>query len=149
MKIIADTNILFSGLVNTSGTIGDLLFDPENVFEFYSCDYMRFEINKHWDKLKKISKLTDQDLKESLFKLYTKIHFINEVQIPEKIWLKAETLTLNIDIDDIDFVAMTDYLKGVLWTGDKELYNGLKSKGFKKVVNTQELVIIRNKLTKH
>ncbi|PIX36262.1 MAG: hypothetical protein COZ59_02050, partial [Bacteroidetes bacterium CG_4_8_14_3_um_filter_31_14] len=120
MKVIVDTNIIFSGLLNTSGTIGDLIFNSENVFDFYSCNYMRFEIEKHWDKLKQISKLSDKELKESLFRLFTKIHFINEEQIIEKIWLKAENLTTNIDIDDTDFVALTDYLKGVLWTGDKE-----------------------------
>ena len=125
MKVIVDTNIIFSGLLNTSGTIGDLIFNSENVFDFYSCNYMRFEIEKHWDKLKQISKLSDKELKESLFRLFTKIHFINEEQIIEKIWLKAENLTTNIYIDDTDFVALTDYLKGVLWTGDKELYNGL------------------------
>ncbi|MFH1004296.1 MAG: hypothetical protein V1781_02195 [Bacteroidota bacterium] len=47
-----------------------------------------------------------------------------------------------------DFGALTDYLKGVLWTGDKKLYNGLINKGFKKVVNTQKLLIIRTKQTK-
>ena len=44
---------------------------------------------------------------------------------------------------DLDFVALTYYLKGFLWTGDKILYNGLKKKGFKKVVNTQELLTKR------
>jgi predicted nucleic acid-binding protein len=148
VKIILDTNIIFSGLLNTNGTIGDLIFDSDIVFEFYSCDHMRFEIEKHWDKLKRISKLTDKELQESLFRLFTKIHFINEEQISEKIWLKAENLTGDIDIDDIDFVALTDYLKGVLWTGDKELYSGLKNKGFKKVVNTPELLKIRSQKAK-
>jgi len=148
VKVIVDTNIIFSGLLNTSGTIGDLIFNSENVFDFYSCNYMRFEIEKHWDKLKQISKLSDKELKESLFRLFTKIHFINEEQIIEKIWLKAENLTTNIYIDDTDFVALTDYLKGVLWTGDKELYNGLINKGFKKVVRTQELLLIRTQQTK-
>jgi predicted nucleic acid-binding protein len=101
---------------------------------------MRLEIEKHWDKLKKISKLTDKELQESLFRLFTKIHFINEEQILEKIWVKAETLAEDIDIDDTDFIALTYYLKGVLWTGDKDLYSGLKKKGFKKVISTQELL---------
>ena len=57
VKIIIDTNIIFSGLLNSNGTIGDLLFNSVGIFEFYSCSYMRHEIEKHWNKLKRISKL--------------------------------------------------------------------------------------------
>lgn len=149
MKIILDTNIIFSALLNTNSTIGEIIFDSENVFEFYSCNYMRTEIEKHWDKLKRISKLTDKDLNESLFRVFTKIHFINEDQIPKNTWLKAEKLTADIDIDDTDFVALAYYLKGILWTGDKELHNGLKLKGFNKVINTQELLRKKTRLKRH
>jgi predicted nucleic acid-binding protein len=45
---------------------------------------------------------------------------------------------LDIDADDSDFIALTKYLKGKLWTGDKILYDGLKGKGFKQVLNTTE-----------
>ncbi|MBC7382889.1 MAG: hypothetical protein H7296_07815 [Bacteroidia bacterium] len=54
MKIIADTNIIFSCLLNSNGKIGDLLFNSDGIFVFYSCDYMRYEIEKHWDKLKRL-----------------------------------------------------------------------------------------------
>ena len=91
---------------------------------------MRHEIEMHWDKLKRISKLSDIDLEESRFKVFSKINFINEELIPEKTWLSAEELVEDIDIDDSDFVALTKYIKGYLWTGDKELYNGLKRKKF-------------------
>ena len=67
MKIIVDTNIIFSGLLNTNGTIGDLLFNSDGIFEFYSCAYMQHEIDKHWEKLKRISKLSEIQLKESRF----------------------------------------------------------------------------------
>jgi predicted nucleic acid-binding protein len=148
VKIILDTNIIFSGLLNSNGTIGEIIFDYQSEFEFYSCEYMRFEIDKHWGKLKRISKLSDKELQESLYRLITKIHFINEEQIPPKIWLKAEKLTSDIDVDDLDFVALTDYLKGFLWTGDKILYSGLRNKGFVKVVNTQELLTKRTRQSK-
>ena len=140
MKIIVDTNIIFSAILNTNGIIGEIIFDSDAVFEFYSCSYMRYEIDKHWSKLKRISKLSDEDIKESLFRIFTKIHFINEDLIPSKIWLKAEAL---MSLVDIDFVALTTYMDGILWTGDKALYNGLKKKGFKKVLNTQELLKIK------
>ena len=143
MKIIVDTNIVFSALLNTKSTIGDLLFNSDNFLEFYSCSYRRYEIEKHWNKLKRISKLSDIELEESKFRVLTKINFINEELIPKKIWMEAEIITKNIDIDDSDFIALTKYIKGYLWTGDKKLYNGLKKKDFNRVYKTSELITLR------
>ncbi len=142
-KIIVDTNIVFSALLNTDGTIGDLLFNSQNFFEFCSCGYMRVEIENHWPKLKSISKLNDVQLKEARFKIFSKIFFINEELIPSGIWLASEKIVRDIDIDDSDFIALTKHLKGFLWTGDKELYNGLKKKKFKNIFNTKELFALR------
>ncbi|MCX6206995.1 MAG: PIN domain-containing protein [Bacteroidetes bacterium] len=143
MKIVIDTNIIFSALLNTNSSIGDLIFNSDKHFEFYSCSYMRFEIKKHWDKLKKISKLTDLQLQESYNLVISKIIFINEEIIPSETWIIAETITKNIDVDDTDFVALTKFLRASLWTGDKILYNGLKDKKFKGLMNTAELLELR------
>jgi predicted nucleic acid-binding protein len=51
----------------------------------------------------------------------------------------------DIDLDDIDFVALTTHLKRCLWTRDKELYNGLKEKRFCSVYNTTDLLRQRDK----
>ncbi len=144
MKIVVDTNIIFSALFNTNGTIGDLIFNSEKVFEFYSCDYMRYEILKHWNKLKKISKLSDEQLQISYTQVISKIKFINEEIIPEEIWKYSEKIVEKIDEDDIDFVALTRFLRATLWTGDKVLYNGLNDIKFKKLINTSDLVLLRN-----
>lgn len=143
MKIVVDTNIIFSALLNSNGLIGDLIFNSSKHFEFYSCSYMRFEIQKHWQKLKKISKLSDEQLEVSYAQILTKIKFINEEIIPVIIWLSTEKITKDIDIDDTNFVGLTRFLKGTLWTGDKVLYNGLKEIGFKKVLNTPDLSELR------
>jgi len=105
---------------------------------------MRYEIQKHWKKLKSISKLSDGELSDSRDHLFARIHFINESLIPAKTWLSAKDYTRDIDIDDTDFVALTIHLKGHLWTGDKELYNGLKEKGFTKIFNTSDLKTYRS-----
>ena len=139
MKIVVDTNIIFSGLLNTNSTIGELLINSKNSLEFYSCSYMRFEIQNHWEKLKKISKLSEQELADARFHLFSRLKFVDEDLIPQAIWKRALMLTQDIDIDDTDFVALTIYLKGSLWTGDKTLYTGLKNKQFKRVFNTVEL----------
>ncbi|QBN18659.1 PIN domain-containing protein [Flavobacterium nackdongense] len=144
MKIVVDTNIIFSALLNSDGIIGDLIFNSSKHFEFYSCSYMRFEIQKHWEKLKKISKLSDDQLEVSYLQILTKIKFINEEIIPIEIWLSSEKITKDIDIDDTDFVALTRFLKATLWTGDKVLYNGLKEISFKKVLNTSDLLELSN-----
>ncbi len=107
---------------------------------------MRHEIRKHWTRLLKISKLSDEKLLDAYEKVLTKITFVNEGLISSATWLKAEKTVQDIDVDDIDFVALTNYLKGCLWTGDKELYVGLKQKRFRCVYNTANLVKQREKL---
>jgi predicted nucleic acid-binding protein len=140
VKIIVDTNIIFSALLKTQTTFGQIIFNSESIFDFYSPHYLRTEIKKHWDRLKKISKLTDQQVEESYDSLLTKINFINEEIIPQKIWVDSEKIIEEIDADDIDFVALTKYLRGKLWTGDLELWDGLRSKGFKNVLTTSEIL---------
>lgn len=71
------------------------------------------------------------------------MNFINEEIIPLEIWLSSEQITNGIDIDDIDFVALTKFLKATLWAGDKVLYNGLKKSEFKRLLNTSELLALR------
>ena len=146
-KIIVDTNIIFSCLLHSQGNIGDLIFNSDNIFEFFSNEYMRFEIRKHWGKLKKISGLSDGQLQASLDILLTKVIFIREDLIPEKTWKKAELLAKGIDLDDTDFIALTIYLKGSLWTGDKQLYEGLKVKHFRTAYNTFDMIDLRNELS--
>lgn len=148
MKIVVDTNIIFSAMLNSNTTIGDLLLSPDKYFDFYSCNYMRYEIQKHWPRLKTISKLSNEQLEVSYSHLLSRLKFINEEIIPVEIWLEAEKNTKDIDIDDIDFVALTKFLRATLWTGDKILYNGLKERNFIKTINTsglQSLSIIKSR----
>ena len=104
---------------------------------------MQHEIDKHWEKLKRISKLSEAQLEEARFKVFAKINFINEELIPRKTWIVAEEIANKIDIDDSDFVALTNHLKGYLWTGDKKLHSGLRQQKFKRVFNTTELFALR------
>ena len=143
MKIVVDTNIIFSIVLNSNSNIGDLLFNSDKHFEFYSCNYMRYEIQKHWIRLQKISKLSEQQLQISYTQVISKVKFINEEIIPIEIWLTAEDITKEIDIDDTDFVALSKFLKASLWTGVKILYNGLKKIEFKRLLNTTEILALR------
>jgi predicted nucleic acid-binding protein len=148
MIIIVDTNIVFSAILNTKSVIGELVLNSEGIFEFWSCHYLLEEIDKHWDKLKKISKLEDGLLIESQRLIYKNINFISEAQIPKTHRLEAYNLIKDIDLDDIVFIALNEYQNSILWTGDKVLITGLKSKGYDGVISTNELVKLRRHIEK-
>ena len=143
MRIVVDTNIVFSALLNAEGGIGALLLNSSHRFEFYSCAYMQTEIERHWLKLLKISRLTEAELQVSYRNLLPKIRFIHEGMIPAEVWRLAEELVRDIDPDDVDFVALAYYLEASLWTGDKVLHDGLRQRRFEQVYTTTELLNLR------
>lgn len=82
-----------------------------------------------------------------LEELVTKhITFIDERLIPKDILIKTEAQLKSIDPDDTVFVALTKHLEGKLWTGDMQLFNGLKAKRFKDIILTSELSLLLDDL---
>ncbi len=146
MKIIVDTNIVFSAILNSNSRIGKILLNSKEHFQFFTCNYLRTEIQRHRNKLLKITKLTEYQLSE-LEELVTQhITFIDERLIPQDLLIKTEIQLKAIDPDDTVFVALTKHLEGKLWTGDLQLYNGLKAKRFKDIILTSELSLLLDDL---
>jgi len=146
MKIVVDTNIVFSGILNTNSKIGDILLNSHKCFEFFSPDFLREEIERHKHKLITLSKLSSEQINEAFYFITNSITFISEEQIPSEIWMAAADLVKNIDINDIVFVALADYLDAVLWTGDKKLLKGLTTKGFDQHLSTEEIYKLRREI---
>ncbi|HQS24147.1 MAG TPA: PIN domain-containing protein [Sediminibacterium sp.] len=93
-----------------------------------------------------MTKLTEEQVLE-LEELVTKhITFIDERLIPKDILIKTEAQLKSIDPDDTVFVALTKHLEGKLWTGDMQLFNGLKAKRFKDIILTSELSLLLDDL---
>jgi predicted nucleic acid-binding protein len=61
--------------------------------------------------------------------IYKNIVFISEQQIPSQYRINAYELVKDIDVKDVAFIALNEFQKSILWTGDKILINGLKRKG--------------------
>jgi len=140
-KIIVDTNIVFSALLNINSRIGQILINGKNHFDFYSPEYIRFEIFKHKDKIKSIGKFTDNEFLETYGLILKNITILNHTIIPTEIYSKAEMMCKDIDIDDTIFVAVSDFTQGLLWTGDLKLLNGLAKKGYKRLIKTDDLYL--------
>ena len=146
MKIIVDTNIVFSAILNSNSRIGKILLNSKEHFQFFTCNYLRTEIQRHRNKLLKLTKLTEDQLSELENLLTQHITFIDERLIPQDLLIKTEIQLKEIDPDDTVFVALAKHLKGKLWTGDLQLYNGLKAKRFKDIILTSELSLLLDDL---
>lgn len=143
VKFVVDTNIVFSAVLNTESKIGDLLMNSHGMFEFHSCDTLRAELEEHKEKLLDISGMSGEQLDQSIYQIMNQIIFTNEALIPFEYWLRGAELVRDIDMNDIAFLALAEYLGVKLWTGDKELVKGLVKKGFYNFTATVELYQLR------
>ena len=90
----------------------------------------------------KITRLSEGKLLELEELVMLNITFIDERLIPQDLLVATELELKNIDPNDTVFVALTKQLEGKLWTGDMQLYKGIKAKGFKDILLTSELSLL-------
>ena len=69
--------MVFSGILNTNGKIGDLLINSKPYFTFIAPEFLRTEIRNHYPRLIKISGLTLEEVQEAEFHFYKDICFIS------------------------------------------------------------------------
>jgi len=139
MRVVVDTNVAFSAILNTNSKIARILLQPRSRFNFYSTEQLLLEIEEHKDKIKALSDYTEHDLNRVIKLITGRIRFINIRLIPKGSYMFAESISQDVDIDDTEFVALTEHIAGKLWSGDKELQKGLLQKGWDKFISTDEL----------
>jgi len=139
IRIVVDTNIVFSAFLNVNSRIAQILIRGRHYFEFYSPDYVKFELFKHKERIKVISGLSDNAFTEVYELIFRNINLINHALIPFEIYNLSEILCADIDLDDTVFVALSESLNARLWTGDIKLKTGLIKKDFRRIVSTEEL----------
>jgi predicted nucleic acid-binding protein len=139
MKIIVDSNIVFSAILNTKSNIGQLIINGSRYFEFYTVGLLKEEVLNHKEKITDLTNYTEDQF-AAVFQLITsKIVFVDDILLKDNDLAKAIELVSNVDQGDALFVALTNQLIANLWTGDKRLVNGLKKKGYSRVITTDEL----------
>lgn len=146
MKFVVDTNIAFRAVLNTESKIGDLIMNSHGIFEFHACDTLRSELKKHRPKLLELSKMSEEQLDQSEYQITNCFAFTNEALIPFEFWTKGANLVRDVDMNDIAFVTLSEFLDIKLWTGDKELMKGLAKKGYTNFITTDELYNLRTLL---
>lgn len=138
MIVIADSNIIISGLYSPNGIISLILKSEKNI-QFIAPDFIYLEIENHLSEIVDKTGKSKKELNLELKKLVERIKFIPISEIPMLHIKKAISIVQDIDIDDTFFVALHLYKKHKIWTGDKVLINGLKTKGLNICITTAEL----------
>ncbi|GAB2485289.1 putative toxin-antitoxin system toxin component, PIN family [Algoriphagus taiwanensis] len=141
MRVVIDTNIAFSAILNSNSKIGRIILHPKTNLNFYATHQLLEELEDHKAKLKLLSGYSDSELAEVIRLIIQKIRFINIKLIPLEIFAQAEIIASDIDIDDTEFIALAEHAKAKLWTGDKKLIQGLIKKNWGRIITTDELYI--------
>jgi len=139
MTIIVDTNILFSACLTPESRIFEILFSTSPNLNIASSQFAIKELQKHREKLIRLSKRSADEIDTLLGTILKQVNFFSEDIIKHEFWLEAHRLTIGVDSDDINFVALALQTGGILWTGDKKLFTHLTDMGFNQTINTTEL----------
>ena len=133
MKIILDTNILFSALIKDSTTRKIIL---EYDGKFLLPEYIFDEMKKHQEMLYQKTKLEKKEFEQLLQIILTKVEIVPiEKLIPHR--AQARQIMENIDVNDVLFIACgVAYPNSVIWTDDKDF----KKQDKVKVMNTAEII---------
>lgn len=143
MRVVVDTNIVFSAILNSSGLIGELLLNSNDQFEFYAPDFLEQELNKYLPKLMKATSMNDRQVAISIRQILKKIKIISSEIIHPEAWTSAYELARRVDEKDTPFVAVAITLNAILWTGDKKLAVGLGDQSDLRILNSRELLAVR------
>ena len=135
MKIILDSNILFSALIKDSKT-RRIILEYEGFYLF--PQYIFEEMKNHIEELLKKSRLSKQEFDTLLAIILKKVAIVpNESLLPFR--NKALEIVKDIDKDDVLFVACAlAYPDSIIWSNDKKL----KRQKIIKVLDTEEILKI-------
>lgn len=133
MKIILDTNILFSALIKDS-TTRKIILEYEG--KFLLPEYIFDEMKKHQEMLYQKTKLERKDFEQLLQVILDKVTVVpTETLIPHR--ELACKIMENIDINDALFIACgLAYPGSAIWSDDKDF----KKQQIIPTVNTREII---------
>lgn len=126
MKIVVDTSIIIGALVRRSYLLFTLLKVCRKL-EVLSPDFLREELMSKIDKIVRLSKLSESEVKFALNTLLDYIQIIPMSSYSDKID-EAREIAEEFDYNDYPFIALALKLDAPIWTNDREIIkHGLKT----------------------
>jgi len=137
MKLVVDTNVVFSALLKRDSKEIEI-FQSAN-HDIFIPKFLFVEIFKHKEKIVKVSRLSEEEILDSFYSLLKYCTIFDDEDVPESIFHKAFDYVADIDPKDVVFIASALTIDACLWSGDKKLINALKKKGVDFLIQTHEL----------
>lgn len=135
MKMVLDSNVLFSALISGK----EFYIDIFRAAEIYMPDFIFTELSKYQEAIIKRTKLKKQ-FKSFIKELFSELTVIPGLAITQESFERALQLCSDIDPKDTAYVALSIELDLPLWSNDKKLTEGLISKGYNKFITTEKVI---------
>lgn len=136
MKAVIDSNIIFSAIISGKQFYVDIIQSNE----FYTPDIVFIELEKYETRIIEKSRLPIEDFRKFVKMLFEEIVVIPKMAISKENWQKAYNLCKDVDEKDTPFIALSIELSMPLWTNDKSLTEGLKTRNFNQFISTEQLM---------
>lgn len=144
MKIVVDSNIIFSSLISGK----EIYLELFRINELYIPDIVFLEIDKYESSLIRKTKMKHTDFRHFIQMLFKEITVMPKSAISKENWQNAHKLCMGIDEKDTPFIALSLELVVPVWTNDKKLVEGLEKKGFDRFLTTQKLMTDKDNVGK-
>ncbi len=125
---VVDANIIFSSLITDSAKLR-AEFRKKNLV-FSSSKTLIVEIFKHFSRIKKATKLSEEDILNVLSFVLNRTDFYDEDAISIGSWVEAFRLCGKTDEKDTPYVALALDRNAKIWTNDGILKTALRKNGF-------------------
>ena len=141
MKIVLDSNIIFSALISGK----EIYIDIFKILQIYVPDFIFIEISKYEERIIKKTK-REKEFISFIKELFSEITVIPRLAISKQNYERAVFLCSDIDLKDTPYIALSIELDMPLWTNDKKLIDGLRNKDYTKIITTEEIFNLTMKI---
>ncbi|MCJ7429475.1 MAG: PIN domain-containing protein [Candidatus Nanohaloarchaeota archaeon QJJ-5] len=116
MKLVCDTNVVFSALI-AGGKTRELILNDQ--IDLYAPEYFFTELRNHRDEIREKSKLSDDQLTYLRTVLFKDVRVVPKQEFDDRLET-ASQLIGDTDPDDIPFLALALHLNADLWSDDTD-----------------------------
>jgi len=130
LDYVIDTNILMSMLISGKSHYRAIL----SFYNFYLPEYSLTELDEHKSVIFEKTKFNEKELSDFIYFVFKSISVIPNIALSKVSIKYANEICVNIDIEDVSFVALAYDINIPLITRDEKLFTGLRKQGFKNII---------------